>query len=720
MLDTSTGSIRLANRLAFDVEFFARRLLGRAEAEIGHFYPADEKGRKPIAYYWARVGTCANPSCRAEVPLLKQFYLSKRRGTSSSKWVHLKPSITGNKITFSIAKGEYENSGWNSRGNLNCPVCASITNASSLKAEFHQNGIKEILIATIKEGNTERLYELPSQKDEEVINGLPSPALVLSEKLQVGNNRNFNTPGWSVDSFGQMFSKRQLLTFERLLWELEKLKKEELFIENEYNRAIVTYLGVLVDRIAARNTSYGVWHILQETVEHPFGRQAIPMVFDYPEMNPFGSLSGSAYGQLDSIVNFIQEECGEFSAVCKNASSGDESQFEAKSITAVVTDPPYYDAIAYADLSDFFYIWLKRTLGNVYPLNFAFPLTPKKEECTALKHHHKNNDAARAHFEKKLQGIFNTIERQTSDMVSIMFAHQSTEAWTTLCNSVLGANMNITGSWAIDTEVTGALKAEKAFLSSSVTVACRPVVRQGEGNYKRVRDDIEATVAREVDELYRLGFRGADLLTACFGQAVSVFGQYERVEKSDGTRVTVAELLALARESAFKALLKGFDGDEYTKFYIGWLQLYGLTEADFDDAAKFSRAGLQLNVAELLSHGIFAKKGNKLTLATSAERLLEHKSLGVNADDLLLDQAHRALGLYHRGQRRPLVQHLARVAPAPERPFWRVLTALGEVLPAGADDHRLTAGLLADRDSLLREVKQLDQVQAGATGDLFA
>ena len=184
--------------------------------------------------------------------------------------------------------------------------------------------------------------------------------------------------------------------------------------------------------------------------------------------------------------------------------------------------------------------------------------------------------------------------------------------------------------------------------------------------------------------------------------------------------MTVAELLALARESAFKALLKGFDGDEYTKFYIGWLQLYGLTEADFDDAAKFSRAGLQLNVADLLSHGIFAKKGNKLTLATSAERLLAHKSLGSNEDDLLLDQAHRALGLYHRGQRRPLVQHLARVAPAPERPFWRVLTALGEVLPAGSDDHRLTAGLLADRDSLLREMKQLDHLPAGATGDLFA
>lgn len=452
------------------------------------------------------------------------------------------------------------------------------------------------------------------------------------------------------------------------------------------------------------------------------GRQALPMVFDYPESNPFCDSTGSAANQIDWITRYIDSESKQpFATVCHNASSGDVSQFAPKYLTAVVTDPPYYDAIAYADISDFFYVWLKRTLSDTFPLNFAFPQTPKTEECTALKHHHAgNSQKAITHFEQKLQQIFSAIERQTRDVVSIMFAHQSTEAWTTLCNSILGASMNITGSWANDTEMMGALKTDKAFLSSSVTVACRPVVQQGEGNYKQVRDDIETTVAREVDELYRLGFRGADLLTACFGQAVSVFGQYERVEKSDGTLVTVAELLALARESAFKALLKGFDGDEYTKFYIGWLQLYGLTEADFDDAAKFSRAGLQLNVADLLSHGIFAKKGNKLTLATSAERLLEHKSLGASEDDLLLDQAHRALSLYHRGQRRPLVQHLARVAPAPERPFWRVLTALGEVLPAGADDHRLTAGLLADRDSLLREVKQLDHAPAGTTGNLFA
>jgi hypothetical protein len=133
------------------------------------------------------------------------------------------------------------------------------------------------------------------------------------------------------------------------------------------------------------------------------------------------------------------------------------------------------------------------------------------------------------------------IELQTSDIVSIMFAHQSTQAWSTLCNSILDSNMNITGSWAIDTEATAALKTNKAFLSSSVTVCAKPSIKNGIGDYKVVKNTIEKTVSKEVEELYRLGFRGADLLTACFGKAVSEFGKYEKVEKLDGSVVNVTD-----------------------------------------------------------------------------------------------------------------------------------------------------------------------------------
>ncbi|HNM26340.1 MAG TPA: hypothetical protein PKL15_12955, partial [Saprospiraceae bacterium] len=591
-------AVRIPNRLAHDVDFYARELLRRAEAEIGHYYPASpspsERGSggeaKPIAYYWARVGTCSNPSCRAEVPLLKGFYLCDK----PDKKVHLKPVIEGKMIRFEVRNGAFEIEGWNHRGNLKCPICGSITDVKQIKAQNISRGLGEKLLAVIEEGSNGKDYRLPHQEELVLLNTIP-PQARPNEKMQ-RNSAGGDTFSWGVNEWGQLFTPRQLLALHTLVEKLRELKTELNAHTDEYGKAVATYLGILVDRVAIINTSFGVWHTSRETLERPMSRQAIPMVFDYPESNPFCESTGSISNQMDWLTRYIESESEyPFSTQLNNASSGEKEQFAAKSLTAVVTDPPYYDAIAYADLSDFFYVWLKRTVSDLYPLTFATPQTPKSEECTALKHHHDGKlDTAKQHFEVKLLQIFRAIEHQTSDIVSIMFAHQSTEAWTTLCNSILGANMNITGSWANDTEMTGALKTDKAFLSSSVTVSCRPAQRRGIGDYKAVREAIGARVAREVELLYELGFRGADLLTACFGQAVSEFGRYQAVERADGSRVTVAELLEMARESAFNALLKGFQGDDFTKFYIAWLQLYGFTESDFDDAAKFSRVGLSI------------------------------------------------------------------------------------------------------------------------------
>jgi adenine-specific DNA methylase len=466
-------------------------------------------------------------------------------------------------------------------------------------------------------------------------------------------------------------------------------------------------MGIFIDRIAVANTSFGVWHTGGEKLERIMGRQAISMVFDYPESNPFCHSSGSAYNQLDWITRYIENESQySFSSILQNASSGERSQFEDKYIKAVVTDPPYYDAIAYADLSDFFYVWLKRTLGDVFPLNFATPQTPKTEECTALKHHHNGNtDNAKAHFENKLLQIFDALELQTTDLISIMFAHQSTEAWTTLCNSILGARMNITASWATDTEMTGALKTDKSFLSSSVTVSCKPSQRKGSADFKSVKIAIENKVEKEVELLYSLGFRGADLLTACFGQAVSEFGKYEKVEKADGSEVTVAELLELSRESAFNALLKGFNGDDFSKFYIGWLQLNGFAENDFDDAAKFTKVGLSINIQDLFKEHILIKNGNKQHLGSMKERIELSSRLGESKNSSIIDQTHKLMYLYSKPNRNNLLNHIESNSFGAESPVWRVLTSLAELLPKDMDDHKLAVGLLTNKDQLIREAK---------------
>lgn len=709
-----TGNVEIPNRLSFDVEYYAKKLLAMTEAEVGHLYPADEKGNKPIAYYWARTATCSNPSCRAEVPLLKQFYLANTK----SKKVYLNPIIHGTDIQFEIKEGSYDEKalpGWNNRGNMTCPCCGNITPVKVIKEQANKSsGLSQQLIAIISETKNGKKYILPNDYIKTIIcQTLPS-----CEKPIEAMERNSNggdTFTWGITKWGDMFSCRQLYMLFTLIKNLSQLKSE--INTSEYHQALLTFLAIWFDRIAVANTSLGRWHNGRETVEHPFSRQAIAMVFDYPESNPFCNSSGSALNQLEWITRYIESESNSpFAALFANASSGEKGQFAAKTLTAVVTDPPYYDAIAYADISDFFYVWMKRTLGDIYPINFATPQTPKAEECTALKHHHHNSEAeAKKHFENKLTAIFDAIEYQTSEIVSIMFAHQSTEAWTTLCNSILGARMNITGSWPMDTEMANrSLGLAGAALESSVTVSCRPSERNGFESFKRVKRAIETKVTEEVNALYELGFRGADLLTACFGQAVSEFGKYETVEKADGSEVTVGELLELARTAAFNALLSGFDGDEYTRFYIGWLQMNGMGDTDFDDAAKFARVGMSVNISDIFAHNLLIRTGNKQHLATYAERTVNEK-LGMSGSDPLIDQVHRAMANWRDGDRGKILHHIHIVGKEANNPFWRVLASLKELLPEG-DDLTQVQELISNSADL---IQHCGEIMTYTQGTLF-
>jgi putative DNA methylase len=698
-VDTENLLIEISNRLSFDVEFYAKKLLFETEKEIGHLYPADEKGNKPIAYYWARVGTCSNPSCQSKIPLLRQMNLANK----TNKKVNLKPIITGNKINFQIKEGSLSDESWIARGNLVCPCCGNTTENAVLKKQFLNNQIEERLIAIIYDCDGGKYYRLPDENNIYASQNFSEIKFRPTDPLPTSYTKAMAFCLWNFNSWGDIFSKRELIALNSLS---ENLHNITLNDAGEYNVCLRTYMAIFFNRILSRETTFGLWNTIGEKIEHPFGKSAIQMVFDYPESNPFALTGGGALNQLAWITRYIESEAQSFNYTsCVNSSSGDKNQFGIKFIDSVITDPPYYDAVAYADLSDFFYLWLKKNLINDYPLIFATPQTPKSDECTALKHHH-NEDMLKAkrHFEIKLMQIFEAIQIQTKGIVSIMYAHQSTEAWTTLCNSILGAHLNITGSWAINTERSSAgLKKSQAFLSSSVSVSCRPTKKRGEGNYKEVKNAIEKTVAKEVEELYRLGFRGADLLTACFGQAVSEFGKYEKVEKADGSEVTVAELLEMARESAFNALLKGFDGDDFTKFYIGWLQLYSLIESDFDDAAKFSRVGLSINVQDLFTDHILIKHGNKQALGGYAERLAASKNLGEKANSHLIDQVHRAMYFYQGTNRGTLLEYINRVASNPDSAFWRVLTSLCEVLPNGSDDHKQATGLITNKESLIRE-----------------
>jgi hypothetical protein len=212
----------------------------------------------------------------------------------------------------------------------------------------------------------------------------------------------------------------------------------------------------------------------------------------------------------------------------------------------------------------------------------------------------------------------------------------------------------------------------------------------------------------EVKKLYKYGFRGPDLLTACFGQAVGEFGKYENVEKADGSEVTVPELLEMAKEAAFNALVKGFDADDFTRFYIGWVQLFNFTETDFDDVNKLTKVGLSLETKDLFDENLLVKNGNKQTLATFANRISGNAKLGESLHANDIDKIHRAMSLYKGENRALLLNFISRIgASSSDSSFWRVMTALCEVLPEGIEDHKQAIGILDNRDSLIREAKSL-------------
>lgn len=692
-----SGNWTIPNRLMFDVEYYARIVLKKLEAEIGDLYPKDSKGRRPVAYYWARTAHCTNPSCGADVPMLKQFYLAQK----SKKKVYLQPRINGNQITFSIAEGVCNEKSWINKGNVICPCCNNVITLSDLKEQSNARGLRSRLLAKIYDVGNGKEYEIPSDKD---LQEIKKPEDVPTSNMQ-RNSGGGDTFSWGITKWEQLFSDRQL----NVLLSFVKTINETIVVTDEYDKVVKTYIALWFDRVLAYSTSYSRWISQNEQLTSLFGRQAISMIYDYPELNILAESTSGALNQLDWILRYLESEShSPFCSIVKNASSGDKTQFEEKSLTAVVTDPPYYNAIAYADISDFFYMWLKLLLGQEYEINFSTPQTPKAEECTALKHHHGNNeDAAKKHFERKLTEIFDAIERQTTDIVSIMFAHQSTEAWTTLCNSILGARMNISGSWAIDTERDTRMIANAGnALESSVTVACRPSERKGFGDYRQVLKDIDKKVDEEVKSLYALGFRGADLLTACFGQAVSEFGRYKRVENAQGDEVTVAQLLDMTRVSAFNALLHGFEGDPETQFYIGWLQLNGTGDTDHDDATKFTRVGVKIEIKDVVAQQLLIKGANNMQhLASAEEHLLGRKGAGLSASDPLIDQVHRAMIAYKASERVALLKQIRECGQDKSNSFWRVLSSLKELLPA-CDDLQQVEGLLQNADSLIADSKQ--------------
>jgi hypothetical protein len=294
------------------------------------------------------------------------------------------------------------------------------------------------------------------------------------------------------------------------------------------------------------------------------------------------------------------------------------------------------------------------------------------------------------------------------NLVTVMFAHQSTDAWSALISALLGAGLSPVGTWPIATEMPNtALALGTASLESSVTVTCRSRATAASASFRDVRDEIEEVVGRSVKRFWGYGFRGADLIVACYGPAVGVFGKYERVEKDDGTRVAIPELLEMAKEAARDAIAGEFRGDNLSRLYYVWANLYGASEQAWDDARLVVMIGGEAESAMEVArgHGLLVVDGAKCRLALLSDRA-DRRGLGMDGDSPHIDNLHRAMLFWKEEKRADLVSYLAERGLLEDGPFWKLAQALFDVLPRDLEDWKLVSALLGERETLRAEARR--------------
>jgi len=703
--------------LARELDALTSRVMEKARTKLGHLYPCGKDGHPVVGYVWARTVRCSNPGCRAEIPLLRSLLLCNK----PAKQISLVVNKRGQEITFGVAKGreiKATDGTMLNRGDCRCLFCLQTMMVSDLRKAGMDGKLGQRMVAVITDTAYGRSYRPIEPTDLRAFD----EALKLAGKMEHPQERNadandagLRVHNYGFKTFGSLFNERQIVLMQTLVGcireTLSEVSSECKGKQKEYYQAITVYLGLWMSRCSARYCSLTVWNKGEEKFEHPFGRQSIPMNWDYPEPNPFVEGSAGLPDGWDLMRRVLVRE----SMVKKPARVllGDAARLPLAdgAVDFVVTDPPYFDAIAYADLSDFFYVWLKRAIGDSLSEVFATPLAPKEQEATALKHRHGGDqEKAKTHFTKKLAASLVEAKRVCSKkgVIAVMFAHQSTEAWTALINALFEADLTVTATYPIDTELTTALKKEKSALSSSITVICRPRQAGAAASFKDVRREIEKVVAETVHRFFDIyGFRGADLIVACYGPAVGVFGKYERVEKADGSPVDVPTLLELAKEAALKAIAGEFSGDAQSRLYYVWSNLYGTSEQAWDDARLVAQVGGNSEDAMDMARqrGLFVVHGSTCRLALLKDRSgLRH--LGDEADAPLIDQLHHAMRLWKAETRDGLVDYLAENELTDSAPFWKLAQALFEVLPRDIEDWKFISALLGERETLRTQAKR--------------
>ena len=726
------------NPLLEGVKKWGNWVLEEARKEIGKFYPEEEDGSIPVGFIWARTIPCQNPACSAEIPLMRQFWLAKK----SNKKVSLYPYVEDRDVKFKIVGNGYEpmpkdfhpEDGMISRAVTICPVCGSVADDKTTHKLFQEgkSGQKMMAVVLYKPGTSGKRYRITTEKDTEIfreveeylrekrerlmlkwgIDPVPDEELPPKESHRAVGSQ---LPLYGFRTWGDLFNPRQKLALITFMDSVRKAYQKMLGekYEDDYAKTVVTYLAILLDRMADFSSTLCQWENTTEAIKHVFARQTLPMLWDYAEGNPFSGSTGSIENQLHYIKESVAHTSqSSLTYATITQSSSTSLPYTDDFFDAVFTDPPYYDNVPYSYLSDFFYVWQKRAIGDLYPELFSTPLTPKSNEIVVYDNYPGGKEEANRFFEDNLKKSFQEIHRvlKQDGIATIVYAHKSTAGWETLINSLLDSSLIMTGAWPLRTEMSARLNAnETASLASSIYIIARKMERQPTGFYNSVREEIRQHLNTKLERLWQEGISGADFFIAAIGSAIEVFGKYEKVMDYEGNIVRADRLLDDVREIATdyavrQILHDGFAGEitDITRFYVLWRWNYGAAKVPFDEARKLAQS-CGIDLANEWNRQRFVKKEKEfIRVLGPQERQLDE--LRNSAE--LIDVLHGVLLLWEKSNRSEMVKLLQKSGYGKGEVFYRVAQAISETLTIESKEKKLLDGFLAGRERLREEIRK--------------
>lgn len=648
-----------ARGLAEDVRRYGHWMREEAKKRIGHLYPdvqlpKEQGGGRAtvIAWLWARTVASPNPAFRhVAVPLVSSFFLSTKPG----KMAWIEPVVHSDTYHFEVRTGEPDDEESIANGtklgrgaNFRCLMSGTPIDAAYIKQEGSAGRIGSRLMALVADAGKSRVYIAPTERDEKAVT---SAKPEWKPNVELPNDpRNFWTLNYGLDTFGSLFTPRQLValnTFADLVQDAHaKVEQDALAagrladdipLENggsgtrAYADAVAVYLGMAVSKLSDAQSSLVRWKTTMDQAIGTFGRQALPMVWDFAESNPFAGMAGDYITSLNNMMRVLDN-------FKKPAYPGTAVQQDAQTQVIstdkiVSTDPPYYDNIGYADLSDYFYVWLRRSLRTVYPSNFGTIAVPKDEELVATPYRHGGKEGANKFFMNGMtQAIHNLAERaHPAFPVTIYYAFKQSDTnaagtvstgWDAFLDAVIQAGFSITGTWPMRTEMGNRMiSVDTNALASSIVLVCHQ--RESTAEQVSRRDflrELRETLPVALDMM--TGGRGAehspvapvDLQQAAIGPAMAVFSKYAAVLEPSGERMTVRTALTLINREldAFFFRAEG-DLDHATRFCLTWFEQHGWSEGPFGEADVLARAkGTSVETVQLT--GGLATGGGRVRL----------------------------------------------------------------------------------------------------------